>query len=131
MNNRKAPRWKNQHHGFEYQVNLLTMNLNDPFSRLSKKQQNEYLTLRQSLKDSSVIHVEDAQVLLNNIYNRAKIYTIAVVAIALIMVFFMPQLKAMVIVFSLLILLWIFATTLKGHRYIKRYISELVSTQAE
>lgn len=106
------------------------MNLNDPFNRLSKQDNNEYINFRQSLKDSSINSQQDAEALLKNIQRRALLFSILIVIVAAIIVMFLQNLKAIVIVFSLLMLLWLLTVTFKGQRYMRRYIKDEFSGES-
>ena len=105
------------------------MNLNDPFNRLSKRDQTEYIKFRESLRDSSINSHQDALALLKNIRQRALLFAVLILVFALITVMFLPSLKAIVFVLSLLILLWLFTITFKGQRFIRRYIKEEFSAE--
>lgn len=100
------------------------MNLNDLFNRVSRRQQNEYDSFRESLKSSSISSQAETLVLLKNIRIRAQIFITLVVVVAISIYFFMPELKGIVIVFTALILLWVLTTTLKGKSFILRYLKE-------
>lgn len=100
------------------------MNLNDPFNRLSRKQQSEYIALRESLKKSSISSQSEAEALLKNIHQRALIFTTLVIISAISIFLFLPKLKVFVIILSVLSLLWLMNITIKGQSYIKRYIKE-------
>lgn len=100
------------------------MNLNDPFNRLSKRDQAEYIKFRESLRNSSINSQQEAIALLKNIRQRALLFAVLILIIASITVIFLPNLKAMVYVISLLILLWLFTITFKGQRFMRRYINE-------
>lgn len=100
------------------------MNLNDPFNRLSRKQQNEYVALRASLKKSSINTQSEVEALLKNIHQRALIFTTLVIISAISILLFLPKLKVFVIILSVLSLLWLMNITIKGQSYIKRYIKE-------
>lgn len=105
------------------------MNLNDPFNRLSRQDNHEYSKFRQSLTDSSINSLQDAEALLKNIQQRALLFSILTVVVASILVIFLPKLKIIVIVFSLLILLWLYTITFKGKRFMRRYIKEEFSRE--
>jgi len=100
------------------------MNLNDPFNRLSRKQQSEYVAFRASLKESSISSQSEVEALLKNIRQRALIFTTLLIIIAVSMLLFLPKLKLFVIIFSVIFLLWLLSITIKGQSYIQRYIKE-------
>lgn len=100
------------------------MNLNDPFNRLSRQQQNEYLKFRDSLKENNVNTQVDAESLLANARRKALVASALLTIIAVFIVIFSPELKAIVFVLTLVILLWILSVTFKGQKFIRRYIAE-------
>ncbi|MCK4708909.1 MAG: hypothetical protein KAU21_09855 [Gammaproteobacteria bacterium] len=100
------------------------MNLDDLFNRLSRKQKNEYDAFRTSLKNSPTRSQAETEALLKNIQHRAQVFSLFIVTSAVIIIFFIPKLKGIVIVFAILILLWIFTTSLKGKSFVKRYLKE-------
>ena len=105
------------------------MKLDDLFNRNSRRQQKEYETFRESLKSSSISSPAETKALLNNLRIRTRIFVTLVVAIAIFTSFFMPELKGISIVFTVLFLVWILATTLKGKSFILRYIKEEFSNE--
>ena len=105
------------------------MKLDDLFNRNSRRQQKEYEVFRESLKSSSISSPAETEALLNNLRIRTQIFAMLVVAVAIIISFFMPELKGILIVFTILILLWILTTTLKGKSFILRYIKEEFSNE--
>jgi hypothetical protein len=100
------------------------MKLNDPFGRMAQQQQIDYAALHQSLADAGIDSQAKAKALLANIRQRALVMAGLVVVLAAAIVFFLPHLKAMVMIFAALPLLWLFTTTVKGQRLIRRYIAE-------
>ena len=105
------------------------MKLDDLFNRNSRRQQNEYEAFRESLKSSSISSPAETEALLNNLRIRTQIFVTLVVAVAIFISFFMPELKGIVFVFTVLFLLWILTTTLKGKSFILRYIKEEFSNE--
>ena len=105
------------------------MKLDDLFNRNSRRQQKEYETFRESLKSSSISSPAEVKTLLNNLRIRTRIFVTLVVVIAIFISFFMPELKGISIVFTVLLLVWILATTLKGKNFIRRYIEEEFSNE--
>ncbi|MBT3204005.1 MAG: hypothetical protein HOM14_06990 [Gammaproteobacteria bacterium] len=100
------------------------MNLNDPFNRLSRKQHNEYIAFRESIKESTISSQSDIETLLKNIHKRALVIIILIIITAAFVLMLLPHLKVFVTIFSVLALLWLFNISLKGHSYIKRYLKE-------
>ena len=100
------------------------MNLNDPFNRLSKQQHNEYVNLRDSLKSSGIDSLEKADDLLINIRNRALKLSLLTIVISAIIILFWGELKAVVITFAVVILLWLITNAAKSRRYLLHYIRD-------
>ena len=105
------------------------MNLNDLFNRLSRKQQNEYYSFRTSLKKIPISSQTEAEALLTNIQKRSRIFTLLLVITSALIIYFMPELQGIVIVFTILILLWVFTTSLKGKNFVRRYLKEEFSDE--
>ncbi len=105
------------------------MKLDDLFSRNSRRQQKEYEAFRESLKSSSISSPAETEAQLNNLRIRTRIFIALVVAVAILVSLFMPELKGILIVFTILFLLWILTTTLKGKSFILRYIKEECSNE--
>jgi len=105
------------------------MNMNDPFGRLAQQQGQEYTALRQSLEESGVNSQAKAEALLANIRKRALVIASLVALLAAVTALVMPQFAVLAAVSAALPLLWLFATTVKGQRLIRRYIKELNSEQ--
>ncbi len=100
------------------------MKLNDPFNRLYTKQQSEYQSFRETLKNTRINSHADARLLINKINTRALYFILLILGIATIVILIIPKLKVMVIIFAVLALLWVFSSTLKGKMYLRRYINE-------
>lgn len=100
------------------------MKLDDLFNRLSRRQQNEYQTFRESLKNSSLSTQVDTEALLVKLKYRVLFFILTILIVASLIVFFKPKLMGIVLVFTFLILLWSFVTSLKGRNFIRRYIKE-------
>ena len=105
------------------------MDLNDPFNRLSKQNQSEYLTFRDSLKKSDVDSQTKAEALMINIQKRAWIMGLLTLMVSALIILFFSDLKVVVMVFAALFILWLLTTTFKGRRLIRRYIQDEFSSQ--
>ncbi len=100
------------------------MKVIDSFGRLARKQQAEYETLRQSLRQGKIESSEDASRLITNIRQRALFAAVLVVGAGAVITFFQPAFSGMVASFAALILLWLLSITLRGTRFIRRYVEE-------
>lgn len=103
------------------------MDLNDPFNRLSKQQHSEYVNLRESLRNGGVDNQAKADALLLNVRNRALKLSLITIVISAIIILFWIELKAIVIVFAVVILLWLLTNAAKSRRYLNRYISDEIN----
>jgi len=103
------------------------MKLNDPFGRIAHRENKEYQSLSKTLKKSGVNNRREAEAVMARLQTR-KTQTVYVVLIALLLlVFFYPEAFIFLLIFSGLIVLWVFKTTSNAHKYIQRYIEEELS----
>lgn len=100
------------------------MNLNDPFNRLSRRQQSEYATFQKSLRESPISSLAEANALLKNIWKRTWVIAAMIAGLAIVVSLFLPELKIIIITFGVLAILWLLTTTFKGQRLMRRYIAE-------
>ncbi len=100
------------------------MNLNDPFNRLSRQQQSDYIAFRQSLRESSIRDPIEVNALLKSTWKRSGIAAGLLAVSALIGSLLLPESAIVIITFTGLALLWLLTTTFKGQRFIRRYIKE-------
>ena len=100
------------------------MKLNDPFNRLAKQQQNEYLNFRDTLKAAHVDSVPNAEALLADINRRVWKFTAVIVLIVLVTSVFFPEVAVISMIIGLFTVLWAITSSVKGQRYVKRYIEE-------
>ncbi|MBC8210755.1 MAG: hypothetical protein H8E21_06775 [Gammaproteobacteria bacterium] len=100
------------------------MSLNDPFKRMEKQQQGAYQSFINALKKSGVNDDQSAKNLLDNTLKRALQTAVITAIITAVTWIINPELGLGVAVFSLLILLWLFTTTLRARKFIRRYRQE-------
>ena len=105
------------------------MKLNDPFNRLAKQQNKEYLTFRDTLKTAQVDSLPNAEALLADIKRRALIFSAAIGLIVLVISLFFPEVAVMTMIIGVLTALWAITNSVKGQRYVKRYIQEELSKE--
>ena len=100
------------------------MNINDPFGRVQSKRQREYESLRDSLKELGLNNHSDAQALLEKLKRRG-IYGLAIIVpTTLLLALVLPGFRAFVLACGVLVVFWLFKTTLSSQEYVKRYIQE-------
>ena len=107
------------------------MNLNDPFGRLQSKRQKEYESLRDSLKETGLDNLADAQALLDKIQRRGRWGLTMIVPTTLLLALILPQLRALVLICGALAVFWLFKTVLNSRKYVKRYIQEELGGSSE
>ncbi len=103
----------------------MTMKLESLFNRRSKKQQDEYIVFRNSLKKASVNTRADTDILFKNIRQRFIVFNLLIILTALALLFFLPNLKMGILIFAILAIIWAFTTILKGRNFLRQYIEEL------
>jgi len=101
------------------------MNLNDPFNRMQKQQQGAYESFIAALKKSGIEDELSAKNLLDNTLKRAGLLAIVIGVITAATLILWPKQGIILLVFALLIILWLFTTTLRARKFIKRYREEL------
>lgn len=103
------------------------MNLNDPFGRVARREQQEYESLRDSLKESGVNSRSDADVILERIQARGTKIVTVIAIITLLVALLFPDAHTITLIFSGLALLWVFKMTKNARQHIQRYIEEEIS----
>lgn len=100
------------------------MNLNDPFNRLSRRQQSEYAAFHRSMKESAIGSSTQARALLANIWKRTWSIASVLAGITLTGSLLFPELAIVTMTFGVLALLWLLTTTFKGQRFMRRFIQD-------
>ncbi len=103
------------------------MNLNDPFGRVARREQQEYESLRNSLKESGVNSRKDVDVVLEPIQARGIKIVSAIVIITLLVALLYPSALTVSLIFAGLALIWVFKMTKNASQHIQRYIEEEIS----
>ena len=103
------------------------MNLNDPFGRVARREQQEYESLRDSLKESGVNSRSDADVILERIRARGTKIVTVIAIITLLVALLYPGALTVSLIFAGLALLWVFKMTKNARQHIQRYIDEEIS----
>lgn len=100
------------------------MKLSDPFGRHNHKQESNYSSFRQSLKDANIDSREKTQQLLDS--TRQRILTSALITVASVgaIKLFFPVLTFMVVIFAGVILLWLLTTGFNSRCFLIRYMKE-------
>jgi membrane protein YdbS with pleckstrin-like domain len=100
------------------------MKLSDPFGRHNKKQESNYSSFRQSLKDANIDSQEKAKKLLNSTRQRILISALITIASVGATKLLFPAQTTMVAIFAGVILLWLLASIFNSQLYIRRYMEE-------
>lgn len=103
------------------------MKLNDPFGRLQQKQQNQYESLRATLREAGIDSADEARRYMSNMRTNTLVVAGLVLGVTLLVALFFPQYLAISLVFGIVILLWLASVMFNGYRFIKRYIDEELS----
>ena len=106
------------------------MNLNDPFGRLASRDERDYQSLREVLRNEGVDNPESADAILEKLRKRF-LGTVAVVfVVALLSIVLFPEFRVIPIVIAILILFWVVTTMVSGRRHIRRYVEEELTDRA-
>jgi len=100
------------------------MSLNDPFNRVQKQQQGAYKSFIASLKKSGIEDDQSAKNLLDNTLKRARLLTLVIAVITAATLMLWPKQGIILLVFALLVILWLFTTTIRARMFIQRYRQE-------
>lgn len=102
------------------------MKLNDPFGRMERRHEQEYLSLCQSLKEAGVQDRQAAEALCQRLDKRGRIALMVIVPVTLALILIFAAYAVPLFLFGLVIGVWVVNTTRKAKGYIRRYIDEQV-----
>lgn len=100
------------------------MSFTDPFNRVSRKREKEYLAFHEQLKQAGIDTEEKVKTVLRKSRQRMLGFGAMVVVVALLVSLIWPNLTGIVIVFGGLILVWLVATMVRGQQMLKQYIQQ-------
>ena len=100
------------------------MSFTDPFNRLSRKREKEYLAFHEQLKQAGLDSEEKVKTALQRSRKRMLGFGAIVVVIAFVVSLIWPDLTGIVIVTSILIVVWLVATMVRGQRMVNRFIEQ-------
>ena len=100
------------------------MSFSDPFNRLGRKREKEYLAFREQLKQAGLDTEEKAKTVLQKSRGRMLGLGAMVVLVTLLVALIWPNLTGIVIVSGSLILVWILTTMARGQRMMKQFIQQ-------
>ena len=100
------------------------MKLNDPFGRVSRRQQQTYAALCARLKRQGVNDMASVHTFVARVRTLALGSVIGVIAITLILAAVLPTLGGLIGVIGALALIWLATSYLQTRMYLRRYINE-------
>jgi len=100
------------------------MNINDPFGRLSARQERDYQSLCRSWRKAGLTDPTEAVAQLTRIRKRGIVGVCISIPLALMLMLALPELRILFLSLGTLLVLWIVNATRKGQLYLQRYIKE-------
>lgn len=100
------------------------MKLNDPFGRVSNRNQRNYQSLRDRLHQEGIQDTEAVAAFTRNVTGTAVKLLLLLFGISLALAVFFPQFRAVLIALNLLVLLWVCAVYFQTRMHLKRYLRE-------
>lgn len=107
------------------------MKLNDPFGRMARRNEREYESLAKSLQEAGMTDPAQAEQLLTKLDKRTRTGLTIIVPAAAILALLFPAYWMFTAAFALLICIWLVKTTQKARLYIRRYVAEYLTPQAD
>jgi len=98
--------------------------LNDPFGRVSRRQQQTYAALCARLKQQGVNDITSVHTFVARVRTLALGSVIGVIAVTLILTALLPTLGGLIGVLGALALIWLLTSYLQTRMYLRRYINE-------
>jgi uncharacterized membrane protein YcaP (DUF421 family) len=98
--------------------------LNDPFGRVSRRQQQTYAALCARLKQQGVNDIASVQTFVARVRTLAIGSVIGVIAVTLILSAVLPTLGGLIGVLGALALIWLATSYLQTRMYLRRYLNE-------
>ena len=100
------------------------MSFTDPFNRIGRKREKEYLAFHEQLIKAGLDTEEKANEMLQKSVGRMLRLGAMVVVVTLLVSLIWPNLMGIVIVCGSLILLWLVTTMVRGQRMMKKFIQQ-------
>ena len=100
------------------------MKLNDPFGRVSRREQHRYKTLEQRLRDESVLDAGSLQRFTRRATATVLKLTAAILALSATLALVFPGLRSLLLLLDILLLLGLSAGYLQTRLYLRRYRRE-------
>ena len=100
------------------------MNPLDPMGRMKIRKENEYASLRDSLKEAGIISPAQAESVIAKAQKKLN-WSLAIgIIVATLLMLFFPEAKLLVLAASALFVFWVTKAVRSGQKYIRRYIDE-------
>lgn len=101
---------------------VLFMSFTDPFNRVGRKREMEYLAFQDQLKKAGLDTEQKVKTMLKKSRARMLGFGAIVVVVTLLVSLIWPNLMAMAIVLGSLTLLWIVTIIARGQRMMKQFV---------
>ena len=100
------------------------MSFSDPFNRVSRKREEQYLAFREQLKKAGVDTEEKVETMMKKSRQTMLSLSAIVLLVTLLVVLLWPDLRAVAIVFGSLNLIWLLTIIVRGQRMLKQYMQQ-------
>mgnify|MGYP001550160592 CR=1 FL=1 len=100
------------------------MKLNDPFGRVSNRNQQNYRMLRERLQQAGVRDAAGVSVFIRNMSVTAAKVWLIFCAVCIGLAVFLPQLQTVLLAINVLVLLWLAVVYFKTRMHLNRYLRE-------
>ncbi len=100
------------------------MKLNDPFGRVSRREQHRYKTLEQRLRGEGVLDADSLQRFTRGATATILKLSAIILVLSATLALVFPGLRSLLLLLDVLLLLWLSAGYLQTRLYLKRYRRE-------
>lgn len=100
------------------------MKMNDPFGRVTQRQEGQYASLKETLIRTGVDNEETAKLCLKSMLVTAARFVSVIAVVSIVAIIFLPKMKPITLTVAGLALLWVVTSSLNGRRFVKRYMKE-------
>ena len=106
------------------QQGVTAVKLNDPFGRVSRREQHRYKILEQRLRDEGVLDADSLQRFTRGATATILKLSAMILVLSATLALVFPGLRSLLLVLDVLLLLWLSAGYLQTRLYLKRYRRE-------
>ena len=100
------------------------MKLNDPFGRVSNRNQRNYQSLRDRLHQEGIRDASAVSTFTRNMTGTAVKLLLILFGVSLLAAAFLPQFRVVLIALNALALLWVGVVYFQARMHLKRYLRE-------